>query len=193
MFCTKSIYPIAASNAASGSICDDPDCPYKKEGASFAKDVDRETNDNVPEGDELPDNPIEYIVGDSITPCTPNTCISKGGTLECLDCPCMSKKSDESQPVTGRKRKMKGPSQSAPVISNKTTLHSFVNKTSHSMASSSSKKKRRRKKKSKFVYDTGDVYPGVKIGHRDCIEPPLNVPHNMGWLWNIKPLGLKVC
>lgn len=33
----------------------------------------------------------------------------------------------------------------------------------------------------------------MKVGHRECVTPALNVPHNMGWLWNIKPPGrLKV-
>ncbi|XP_014259470.1 uncharacterized protein LOC106672488 isoform X2 [Cimex lectularius] len=33
---------------------------------------------------------------------------------------------------------------------------------------------------------TAGMYPGVHIGHKDCIVPYRMVPKNMGWLWNIK-------
>lgn len=46
--------------------------------------------------------------------------------------------------------------------------------------------KRKRKKRSEFVYDAGDMYPGVHVGHKFCNVPQMNVPKNMGWLWNIK-------
>ncbi|CAB0006401.1 unnamed protein product [Nesidiocoris tenuis] len=32
---------------------------------------------------------------------------------------------------------------------------------------------------------TAGIYPGMVIGHRDCIPPVFLVPKNMGWLWNI--------
>ncbi|XP_054011267.1 uncharacterized protein LOC128893959 [Hylaeus anthracinus] len=36
----------------------------------------------------------------------------------------------------------------------------------------------------RFVYFVGDHYPGIYYGHRDCIDVPMRVPANMGWLWN---------
>ena len=57
-----------------------------------------------------------------------------------------------------------------------------------------SKKKNKRRKKGKFVYSTGDTYPGTKLGHKECVRPVYNVPPQMGWLWNIftPTLNLKV-
>nr|CAI5856737.1 unnamed protein product [Callosobruchus analis] len=50
---------------------------------------------------------------------------------------------------------------------------------------SDDKKKKRRKKRSAFVYSVGDRYPGVKVGHKECVTPIFNVPPKMGWLWNV--------
>ncbi|KAL0102681.1 hypothetical protein PUN28_018177 [Cardiocondyla obscurior] len=36
----------------------------------------------------------------------------------------------------------------------------------------------------RYVYSIGDVYPGTNYGHKNCIDPRLRVPANMGWLWN---------
>lgn len=36
----------------------------------------------------------------------------------------------------------------------------------------------------RFIYSMGDVYPGTNYGHKNCIDPRLRVPANMGWLWN---------
>lgn len=36
----------------------------------------------------------------------------------------------------------------------------------------------------RYVYFVGDFYPGINFGHRDCIDIPMRVPANMGWLWN---------
>lgn len=35
----------------------------------------------------------------------------------------------------------------------------------------------------RYVYTIGDIYPGVHFGHKNCIEPRIRVPANMGWLW----------
>lgn len=116
--------------------------------------------------------------------------MAKGGEFECTECPC-SNAGDFSPagPCSPAKESRGKIHNSISVISNNAGYHVGDRPT----ASADGKpKKKKRKKRSKFVYDTGDIYPGVKIGHRDCIKPALNVPHNMGWLWNIKPLGLKV-
>ncbi|GLV40228.1 uncharacterized protein CBL_03623 [Carabus blaptoides fortunei] len=35
------------------------------------------------------------------------------------------------------------------------------------------------------------TYPGIQIGHKDCLLDKKQVPGNMGWLWNIVPQGNK--
>lgn len=35
------------------------------------------------------------------------------------------------------------------------------------------------------------TYPGIQIGHKDCLMDMKQVPGNMGWLWNILPQGNK--
>ncbi|XP_023310511.1 uncharacterized protein LOC111691627 [Anoplophora glabripennis] len=45
--------------------------------------------------------------------------------------------------------------------------------------------KKKKKKRSKFVYTMGNQYPGVKVGHKECVTPMFKVPPKMGWLWNI--------
>uniref|UniRef100_A0A1B6C8B4 DUF4776 domain-containing protein n=1 Tax=Clastoptera arizonana TaxID=38151 RepID=A0A1B6C8B4_9HEMI len=37
------------------------------------------------------------------------------------------------------------------------------------------------------------MYPGVHVGHKNCIEPHIMVPNKMGWLWNLEDdcSGLK--
>ncbi|KAJ8926012.1 hypothetical protein NQ315_009867 [Exocentrus adspersus] len=47
------------------------------------------------------------------------------------------------------------------------------------------KTKKKRKKRSQFVYSIGNQYPGVKVGHKECVTPMFKVPPKMGWLWNI--------
>ncbi|XP_072747095.1 uncharacterized protein [Anoplolepis gracilipes] len=36
----------------------------------------------------------------------------------------------------------------------------------------------------RYIYSIGDVYPGTNYGHKNCIDPRMRVPANMGWLWN---------
>ncbi|KAF5280856.1 hypothetical protein FQR65_LT03005 [Abscondita terminalis] len=53
--------------------------------------------------------------------------------------------------------------------------------------------KRKIRKSKKFKYKLGDLYPGMHIGHRECILPGKNVPAKMGWAWNVYVpcVGLK--
>ncbi|XP_069671641.1 uncharacterized protein [Periplaneta americana] len=39
------------------------------------------------------------------------------------------------------------------------------------------------KSRRRFVYSLGGTYPGVKIGHRHCLQPVDQVPARMGWRW----------
>lgn len=40
----------------------------------------------------------------------------------------------------------------------------------------------------RHIYSIGDVYPGTNYGHKNCIDPRMRVPANMGWLWNISSM-----
>lgn len=167
-----------------------------------------------PCNEEKPENldsmeSIERVSGNNLEPCTPNTCRFKGGELDCDECnvcPCVEKGSaDEDQPSpkskkpkvkTKRGRGFGKNAWSVPVISKKKFRSVRNNGVSSEKAIGSPEiePKRGKKRRSKFVYNGADNYPGVKIGHRYCLEKSRNVPHNMGWLWNIEDIvsGLKV-
>lgn len=44
----------------------------------------------------------------------------------------------------------------------------------------------------RYVYSIGDVYPGIHFGHKNCIDPRIRVPANMGWLWNTRTIVGKL-
>ena len=44
----------------------------------------------------------------------------------------------------------------------------------------------------RYVYFVGDYYPGINFGHRNCIDIPMRVPANMGWLWNTMDTAAKL-
>ena len=44
----------------------------------------------------------------------------------------------------------------------------------------------------RYGYTWGGTYPGMKIGHRFCLEPSESVPARMGWKWDEPIIGLKV-
>ncbi|KAF3427658.1 hypothetical protein E2986_10361 [Frieseomelitta varia] len=44
----------------------------------------------------------------------------------------------------------------------------------------------------RYVYFVGDYYPGIHFGHRNCIDIPMRVPANMGWLWNTIDTAAKL-
>jgi hypothetical protein len=48
----------------------------------------------------------------------------------------------------------------------------------------------RSKMTKRYSYKFGRKYPGVVIGHNHDVEVP-RVPSYMGWLWNIKTLGIN--
>lgn len=45
--------------------------------------------------------------------------------------------------------------------------------------------------RSRYSYCFGRKYPGIKVGHRECILNRGLVPCNMGWLWNVPTLGIN--
>lgn len=86
----------------------------------------------------------------------------------------------------------------------KLTTHSTDNKVmpnnkyQSNTRSSSDKKhvdiKHKRKLKNRFIYNCGENYPGIRLGHKFCRindRDKNNVPFDMGWLWSVKPEGIK--
>ncbi|KAF5297081.1 hypothetical protein FQA39_LY02661 [Lamprigera yunnana] len=61
------------------------------------------------------------------------------------------------------------------------------------VCSKKTKEKGKKRKSGKYLYKLGDLYPGVHIGHRECILPGKSVPAKMGWAWNVydASVGLK--
>lgn len=111
---------------------------------------------------------------EGLAPCVKGTCKSTGGTIVCEVCPCAGE--------VGAKE-----SRSAPEIGGK---HRFLQKgtaSDHIL------------EKPKKVYKPPQIrmdllYPGIHVGHRDCIAPGRKVPAKMGWMWDIHVpcFGLKV-
>ncbi|XP_014479699.1 PREDICTED: uncharacterized protein LOC106746992 [Dinoponera quadriceps] len=44
----------------------------------------------------------------------------------------------------------------------------------------------------RYVYTIGEVYPGISYGHKNCVDPRMRVPANMGWLWNTTDTASKL-
>ncbi|XP_062551350.1 uncharacterized protein LOC134216496 [Armigeres subalbatus] len=42
----------------------------------------------------------------------------------------------------------------------------------------------------RYSYRYGQRYPGIVIGHRECIQQGRQVPPHMGWMWNVKTPGI---
>lgn len=113
---------------------------------------------------------VSKLPGEELTPCCSATCQVKGGTLECTPC---IKLEDAPPTAKGKKNGKKGTA-----FSSNTDVVPIA-----------------KKRKGKYVYNIGDDYPGMKIGHRRCVEKSYRVPYNMGWMWHIYSspcMGLKV-
>jgi len=63
-------------------------------------------------------------------------------------------------------------------------IHSQNGSVSKFMSNSTSLKSKTLKKSIRLSDLMAAMYPGVKIGHKYCVERPLLVPKTMGWLWN---------
>ncbi|XP_065072680.1 uncharacterized protein LOC135697035 [Ochlerotatus camptorhynchus] len=48
----------------------------------------------------------------------------------------------------------------------------------------------KKQNRGKYSYHSGNRYPGIVIGHRECIHQGSSVPPHMGWMWNVKTLGI---
>ncbi|XP_021701014.1 uncharacterized protein LOC110676642 [Aedes aegypti] len=49
----------------------------------------------------------------------------------------------------------------------------------------------KKQNRGKYSYRYGQRYPGIVIGHRECIQQGRQVPPHMGWMWNVKTLGIN--
>lgn len=49
----------------------------------------------------------------------------------------------------------------------------------------------KKQNRGKYSYYYGNRYPGIVIGHRECIHHGSSVPPHMGWMWNVKTLGIN--
>lgn len=183
-------------------ICTDPFCPYIVPICRFypcpivpnecmmqpppmicPKPVDtctpetckRNSEDKQNSGSEVEvkdSEPTEYkrdsIISDG---CRDGTCKAGTGNIECDECGMGS----QSSPLLGESKQkgVKRGSQSEKAIG---------------------KKGKGRRKRGKYVYSIGDKYPGVQLGHKECLMPGFRIPPNMGWLWNVFTpcLSLKV-
>lgn len=123
--------------------------------------------------------------GEELTPCCSDTCqIKAGGTLECGKC-VIKAKSEEETGTGAKKTKRAGKRQQRVVSRRGGTQQRFE----------AAVPKKRKRHPRKYAYDVGDEYPGVKIGHRECVDLAHRVPYNMGWMWHSYSspcMGLKV-
>lgn len=167
------------------SICSIPNCPYAKREKEKRKELSMARQGQ--QRNSTGDGGIEITIGDrdpneDWTPCVPTTCMAEGGTITCDEC---EGPADGDGPKKG--------SKSAPSLG--VGGSKSIGRTSASEKVLKKGKRRKNKKSPKLSYKVGDLYPGVNIGHTECIIPGRNVPAKMGWLWNVHVpcVGLKVC
>ncbi|KAK9884144.1 hypothetical protein WA026_005095 [Henosepilachna vigintioctopunctata] len=121
--------------------------------------------------------PLEVAVGNrpsvyDAAPCGLKTCKFMGGQLECADC------------SVGTEGRRKGP---CPKTCPGDPICPLA--TERKLRRTGKRRvplfKRLAKQGTKPKMECTQVYPGYKIGHRECCVPYFFVPPKMGWLWNI--------
>uniref|UniRef100_A0A1B6L6F2 DUF4776 domain-containing protein n=1 Tax=Graphocephala atropunctata TaxID=36148 RepID=A0A1B6L6F2_9HEMI len=68
----------------------------------------------------------------------------------------------------------------------------FKNFTRGSSKLDSTPRTRRTKKSLRLSDLMAAMYPGIKIGHKYCVQKPMLVPKTMGWLWNTEDTATGV-
>ncbi|CAG9837930.1 unnamed protein product [Diabrotica balteata] len=168
-----------ADDSETDSTCDNIDCPFtkKKSMVSICSNpscpANKSTGDNVCENPECPFANKERGDGDNI--CGDPNCPYKKKQLD-LYC------SDPKCPRDGFQGKEANEFVAPVQTTTKVSKQAGQSATPKEKPESGTKKKA--KKRGRFVYSVGDKYPGVNIGHRECVIPRRNVPSYMGWLWN---------
>ncbi|RZC31919.1 Asparaginase domain containing protein [Asbolus verrucosus] len=172
--------------------CSNPSCPYRQDDSMSG--VTRSAQNEEPGG--------KTMDVDS-APCTPETCKAQGEELVCTEyTSAAAGPPAEGELVEGEteyKSETRLDIDNAPCTPKTcqskggALVCDVCPCTAVETAVSGKKRKKgkaaltvgRRKRKSKYVYSIGDKYPGVQIGHKECVMPSCNVPKGMGWLWNI--------
>lgn len=186
-------------------LCDNPDCPFNEENCSKAS-ADCNVSENICENPECPyaeETEKPTICDDPLCPYMQPlpSCGIPGCPYEPVTCPGPKKRSVVKK-IT--------PSNDAEAFVLMETVITQVSiekgddgkkcagdgdgDGSPNAQRSGKGDKKGRKKRSKFVYSMGNQYPGVKVGHKECVTPTFKVPPKMGWLWNIpmEVMNLKV-
>lgn len=163
-----------------GNYCGNPHCSYHNR--SLTQNADNfekvECDDNDIKCD-YPDCPYSKNKGDNQSLCyyvdNEETERRKSGKGDYLSVDTKITVEKENNRRNGRKSNEKGGG------------NGNDNQVSKEPVDIAPKSKNKRKKGCKFVYNFGNMYPGVKIGHKECVSQVFNVPPKMGWLWNIPP------
>lgn len=165
-------------NSSFNSICPNPDCPYRDDNVADiqAKDV---AQDSVCSNPECPFGVHSECVKGDISTAFPVE-LELGGVKIPVEVDNKRRSSRKASLGAGDE----GSTTPQP-IPNIPIPSSDVAKPTRKM--------RGKRGKGQFVYKLGDLYPGVNVGHRECIIPGRNVPAKMGWAWNIHVpcVGLK--
>lgn len=174
------------------TICSPDECPGMPSGALSKDSKAIGTGDKAASSKDEKGKEVKKAAAvdampydEEIASCSSRTCFMKGtGDLKCDDCTI-----DIPPPPKKKTSLPDKTSQSTPALSSegkkKTKTPTTVSENQISSKKQEMQQKQEKKKRSKFVYGIGDDYPGVKIGHRDCVRPGYLVPARMGWLWNI--------
>lgn len=167
--------------------CPNPNCPFEKEKTSS------DTEGEVCNENKFCGNPnCSYHKRRSIEPNSKEYLKSNAECYESEEkcdnptCPYTNNYESDDKNKNGKERKTSKVSgaivESNIVIKNGNTWKNYSEQNNNAGTKPKIKKKR-----GKFVYSMGNMYPGVKIGHKECVTQVFNVPPKMGWLWNVSP------
>ncbi|KAG8311379.1 uncharacterized protein LOC124366148 [Homalodisca vitripennis] len=84
------------------------------------------------------------------------------------------------------------PSTPDPVAPQLTTGHNLKNVNPLSFKTDTTPMTSKTKKSLRLSDLMSAMYPGLKIGHKYCIQKPMLVPKTMGWLWNTEDTATGV-
>lgn len=187
-------------------VCQNPDCPFQKAKPTSSP---QKSYDGYPAPKACNYQPCPFYQRPSDEDCTdpycpyvqpapPAPCPYAGGkppggppaANDQMWNPCdsftceMKRDRPEACTICKDPSKSSGGSQSAPQIGEQPAA-APLEQASESEKAIGKNGKKKKKKRSKFVYAIGDKYPGVHIGHRECVLPGYKIPPKMGWLWNV--------
>ncbi|KAB0792766.1 hypothetical protein PPYR_14725 [Photinus pyralis] len=191
--CDNPQCPFQSSAPDNNSVCANPDCSYNKNSPSFDSIC---PNPDCPYRDG---NAAKMQAKDSV--CSNPEC-PFGVHSECVNgdiptaFPCEIELGGATIPVELDNHRRSSRKASLGAGDDGTAIpQRFSNNTPipSSDVAKPTRRMRGKRRKANYVYKLGDLYPGVNVGHRECIIPGRNVPAKMGWAWNIDVpcVGLK--